>query len=328
MRRAADVDVLDHVLVGARPASRRSRGTDTGSRTPGRSARCRARRCAAMCSGRSRRASSPPCTAGCSVFTRPSSISGKPVTSATSRTARPASRSARAVPPVESSSQPRVARPRGEVDDAGLVGDGKQGARHGNGEPGQEGERAGSRPITRPSGSRREASGRDAPRRRAAAGRVRVAARARPRRPACRAGRRARCPARRSRRGRTARPRSAPWRRTRAHPAATTAACTRAPYMPGPPNVGQQGGVDVEHAPGPAGHHVGGHQLEVAGEHDEVDVVRLAAARAWRRRRADRRSPRAAMPAVRARSSAPAAALSESTSAITPTAMRARRRNA
>ena len=33
-----------------------------------------------MCSGRSRRASSAPWIAGCSVFTRPSSISGKPVT--------------------------------------------------------------------------------------------------------------------------------------------------------------------------------------------------------------------------------------------------------
>ena len=67
---------------------------------------------AATCSGLSRRAKSPPCTAGCSVLTRPSIISGKPVTSATSRTVRPAARSALAVPPVESSSTPRAASAR------------------------------------------------------------------------------------------------------------------------------------------------------------------------------------------------------------------------
>src|SRR5688572_29142188 len=66
---------------------------------------------ALMCSARSRRARSPPCTAGCSVLTRPSSISGKPVSSLTSRTVRPALRSAFAVPPVDASDQPRRARP-------------------------------------------------------------------------------------------------------------------------------------------------------------------------------------------------------------------------
>src|SRR5512139_1371564 len=54
----------------------------------------------------------PPWTLGCSVFTRPSSISGKPVYSLTSITARPASRSALAVPPVESSSTPAPASAR------------------------------------------------------------------------------------------------------------------------------------------------------------------------------------------------------------------------
>src|SRR6218665_1028706 len=57
---------------------------------------------AATCSGRSRRASRPPWIFGCSVFTRPSSISGKPVCSATSVTGRPASASSLAVPPVDS----------------------------------------------------------------------------------------------------------------------------------------------------------------------------------------------------------------------------------
>src|SRR5690606_1259017 len=50
------------------------------------------------------RASRPPWIFGCSVFTRPSMISGKPVTAETSVTGSPASRSARAVPPVEISS--------------------------------------------------------------------------------------------------------------------------------------------------------------------------------------------------------------------------------
>ena len=48
---------------------------------------------------------------GCSVFTRPSSISGAPVTAATSVTAMPAPESAAAVPPLDTSSQPSSARP-------------------------------------------------------------------------------------------------------------------------------------------------------------------------------------------------------------------------
>src|SRR5216684_2382745 len=53
-----------------------------------------------------------PCTFGCSVFTRPPSISGQPVSSATSRTGIPASRNSRAVPPVEIISIPRAASSR------------------------------------------------------------------------------------------------------------------------------------------------------------------------------------------------------------------------
>src|SRR6516162_9636134 len=63
---------------------------------------------AATSSGRSRRARSPPWIAGCRVFTRPSSISGKPVTVATSVTGSPAAVRARAVPPVEISATPRA----------------------------------------------------------------------------------------------------------------------------------------------------------------------------------------------------------------------------
>jgi len=65
----------------------------------------------ARSSARSRRARMPPCTFGCSVFTRPPSISGLHVNSATSTTARPASRSARAVPPEATNSTPRATRP-------------------------------------------------------------------------------------------------------------------------------------------------------------------------------------------------------------------------
>ena len=63
-------------------------------------------------SARRRSASRPPWTRGCSVLTRPSSISGAPVTAATSVTGSPASRRARAVPPVETSRNPRATRPR------------------------------------------------------------------------------------------------------------------------------------------------------------------------------------------------------------------------
>ena len=56
---------------------------------------------ACICAGISRRASKPPCTLGCKVLTRPSSISGKPVRSATSRTGKPCAASNWAVPPVE-----------------------------------------------------------------------------------------------------------------------------------------------------------------------------------------------------------------------------------
>src|SRR5690554_1232990 len=69
--------------------------------------------CAAItASSTPRLPSSAPCTFGCRVLTRPSMISGKPVTSDTSRTARPASRIALAVPPVESSSMLRAASAR------------------------------------------------------------------------------------------------------------------------------------------------------------------------------------------------------------------------
>src|SRR5215204_3950592 len=51
----------------------------------------------------------PPWIFGCSVLTRPSIISGKPVTSETFTTGSPASAKAFAVPPVETNSKPRAA---------------------------------------------------------------------------------------------------------------------------------------------------------------------------------------------------------------------------
>ena len=53
-----------------------------------------------------RRPSRPPCTCGCRVLTRPSMISGKPVSVETSATGTPAAASRRAVPPVDTSSTP------------------------------------------------------------------------------------------------------------------------------------------------------------------------------------------------------------------------------
>ena len=61
--------------------------------------------------------------AGCSVLTRPSSISGEPVTAATSVTGRPGVAERAAVPPVETSSKPQRDQPPAEVDQARLVRD-------------------------------------------------------------------------------------------------------------------------------------------------------------------------------------------------------------
>src|SRR5665213_3291261 len=74
----------------------------------------------AVCCALSRTARIAPAIFGCIVFTRPSSISGKPVTALTSRTGMPDSRKRRAVPPVEIRSAPRAARPRANSDTPAL----------------------------------------------------------------------------------------------------------------------------------------------------------------------------------------------------------------
>ena len=53
-------------------------------------------------------------------------ISGKPVRSEIERTGRPASASARAVPPVEIELDAELGEPARELDDPGLVGDRQQ----------------------------------------------------------------------------------------------------------------------------------------------------------------------------------------------------------
>ncbi len=111
-------------LPRSRPPWRWSPRRRRGSRTPGRSCRCRAPRLPPCARATSRRASRPPWTRGCSVLTRPSIISGKPVRSSIGRTGTPASASALAVPPVETISTPNSVDERAaELDDAGLVGD-------------------------------------------------------------------------------------------------------------------------------------------------------------------------------------------------------------
>ncbi len=90
-RRPADVDLLDHVLEPG--AARDGLAERIQVRRPAdRTARSRARPARSTCSALRRSASSPPWIFGCSVFTRPPSISGTPVTSSTGVTGIPASR--------------------------------------------------------------------------------------------------------------------------------------------------------------------------------------------------------------------------------------------
>src|ERR1039457_4298556 len=74
-----------------------------------------------MCSGLERIARMPPAMRGWMVFRRPSSISGKPVTSDTSFTATPASWMARAVPPVDMISTPSSCNPRAKFRSPDLL---------------------------------------------------------------------------------------------------------------------------------------------------------------------------------------------------------------
>ena len=64
-----------------------------------------------MWAGTRRSARMPPCTRGCRVLTRPSSISGEPVTSSTSCTGMPAAAIFLAVEPVETILTPASCRP-------------------------------------------------------------------------------------------------------------------------------------------------------------------------------------------------------------------------
>ena len=75
----------------------------------------------ARCDSLPRSASRPPWIFGCSVFTRPSSISGEPVTSSTRVTGMPASASAADVLPDDTSSTPSSCSAARQLDEAGLV---------------------------------------------------------------------------------------------------------------------------------------------------------------------------------------------------------------
>ena len=83
----------------------------------------------AMSSARPRRARMPPWTAGCSVFTRPSMISGKPVTAEMPVTGTPASRArarCRLSTRARSPGRPGLC----ETHQTGFVGNAEKGSRH------------------------------------------------------------------------------------------------------------------------------------------------------------------------------------------------------
>jgi hypothetical protein len=92
---------------------------------------------AAMWDASPRMARMPPWTAGWRVLTRPDSISGKPVSSSTRVTARPAPSRVEAEPPVETSSKPRAERPCNGRDDSwdgiGMMSDEGFGFERGSG---------------------------------------------------------------------------------------------------------------------------------------------------------------------------------------------------
>ena len=305
-RGAADVDVLDRVLEGhAGPRDRHLERIEIHGHEIDR-LDARVRRWPSCGPARSRRASSAPWTAGCSVLTRPSSSSGKPVTSSTSDDghARPR-RSAAAVPPVETISQPSGHESLGEGDDPALVADRDQCARH-------DGRLTAGAPRLREGGpdARR-------PRRRA---RRPAAADARPRAPGRRGG-----PGRRR-----AAPATRAWARIGAtivhlidevHRRAALPGAAREHGLVHPPAVHalaaegrEQRGMDIEDAAAIALDHAGGHQLDVPGEHEQVDPVSRRAARATRRHRPGSRGRRSRRRAPRRRSSPPASARLLSTS--------------
>ena len=103
-RGPADVDILDHFFAAGASGTRLGEGIEVDDDEVDRAdAVLHHRR------GMGRIVADgeqPAMDLGWSVLTRPSIISGKPVKSEMSRTSRPASRKARAVPPVETSSTP------------------------------------------------------------------------------------------------------------------------------------------------------------------------------------------------------------------------------
>ena len=255
--------------------------------------------------------------AGWSVFTRPSSSSGKPVTSSTVVTAMPAVAERRRGAAGGDDLPAELRQALGEGDDPPLVADRDQRARH------DERSRSGLHGF----GKRRRGG---PPRRRPA--RRPAAAGAPPRARAPRAVGGVVRPGRAPGPGRGSRPRSytsstrwtvAPLSRA---PLASTASCTWRPYMPAPAERRQQGGVHVHDAMAVAGDDGGGNELEVAGQDQQVHPVARPAASSQSAPSAGSDSTSAGTPCARARSSAPASArlLTPAPPAPGPPAPRAR----
>ena len=81
---------------------------------------------------RPRRARMPPWTSGCSVFTRPSIISGKPVTSEIADDRQPGLLRARGRAAGRHELEAARGKPAGKLDETGLIGNAQKGSGHGN----------------------------------------------------------------------------------------------------------------------------------------------------------------------------------------------------
>ena len=191
---------------------------------------------AARCSGRSRRASSAPWIAGCSVFTRPSSSSGKPVTCVDRRCTGDPGGAERGRGAAGGDDLPaELDQALGEGDDPALVADRDQRARHDD-------------PVTTWTPRCREAApGGPRRRRRAPPPEQPVLDLEHPRREplgVSPGSTGTRAWARIAPRSYTSSTRWTVAPLSRA-PLASTASCTRRPYMPVPPNAGSSAGCTL-----------------------------------------------------------------------------------
>ena len=108
-----------------------------------------------------------------------------------------------------------------------------------------------------------------------------------------------------------------PWLRFPARRSRAPPGVPGAPYMPLPPKCRQQGGVDVDDASAIRRDHRGGNQLQIAGQHDEIDLRLSQQREPLPHRPRVARSARRGMPRARARAS-PAASARSLTTSTTP----------